>query len=185
MNQLILPLFLIVISSLLYSQFLSPQFSILEKRNGEIDRLQSALNNAKDIQTLRDELLNEFNLIPDQQRRTLQQAVPLDGGVARAKFFVDLESLLRSSGVIDTARIVESESVDSTEFVNIPIAIFLDSISYNTAEQFVDRIQNWSRGVKISSVSIEIASDELASDSIVFINLTVRLEVPFSKRLNT
>ena len=151
-----------MLAAFLYSQFAGPWYEAMRMKQEHIDTLHEAFRRGEELQVRRDELLAEFNTIDPGLVRTMHDAVPEHSPENVVQFFIALNRMIQLSGLpYDTAYSIGAERVDSGVATVIPVTFSFSGINYGVLRSFIGRLRQWSRGVRVVSVQISAAVDDV------------------------
>lgn len=115
MNPFIVPIILVITSFATYSLVISPTWAQIGEVQGEVDRYDTAINDAKSLIDQRDALLDRLNALPQADRDRLLKVLP--DSVDNVRLALDIDAIASSLGVslsqIDVA--VSQDQAQSTD----------------------------------------------------------------------
>ena len=169
----LIPILIIVIAGLIYSQYLRPQYDILNLKKSNIDTLSEIIIKNQEIQSQRDVLQDRFNQITPQQVDFVENAIPKNTPVEVVKAHIDIQNLiLRTRINADYA----FGAIENEGDLGISVITFTGSnLTYTSARSLISSIQNWNRGSKI--VGVRVTGGERG-----LVGIEVKVEIYFSQK---
>ena len=169
----LIPILIIVIAGLIYSQYLRPQYDILNLKKSNIDTLSEIIIKNQEIQSQRDVLQDRFNQITPQQVDFVENAIPKNTPVEVVKAHIDIQNLiLRTRINADYA----FAAIENEGDLGISVITFTGSnLTYTSARSLISSIQNWNRGSKI--VGVRVTGGERG-----LVGIEVKVEIYFSQK---
>ena len=169
----LIPILIIVIAGLIYSQYLRPQYDILNLKKSNIDTLSEIIIKNQEIQSQRDVLQDRFNQITPQQVDFVENAIPKNTPVEVVKAHIDIQNLiLRTRINADYA----FGAIENEGDLGISVITFTGSnLTYTSARSLISSIQNWNRGSKI--VEVKVTGGERG-----LVGIEVKVEIYFSQK---
>lgn len=115
MNPFIVPIILVITSFATYSLVISPTWDQIGNVQSEVERYDTAINDAKSLIDQRDALLDRLNALPQADRDRLLKVLP--DSVDNVRLALDIDAIASSLGVslsqIDVA--VSQDQAQSTD----------------------------------------------------------------------
>ncbi len=171
---------MIVLAAFLVNQVALPNFAVVKDQFEKRDNLLGNLAQAQEIQQKRDGILSYYNEISGNIQQSIQNAIPIYSDQNVAQFLIDFEELRRRSGLPGNTSIsigkVESSVLQGS--VSLPITIQV-STSYTNLNFFIGNLQRWSRGIRISGVSISSAGESEEASNLL--DVAVEFEALFTR----
>ena len=169
----LIPILIIVIAGLIYSQYLRPQYDILNLKKSNVDTLSEIILKNQEIQSQRDVLQDRFNQITPQQVDFVENAIPKNTPVEVVKAHIDIQNLiLRTRINADYA----FGAIENEGDLGISVVTFTGSnLTYTSARSLISSIQNWNRGSKI--VGVKLTGGEKG-----LVGIEVKVEIYFSQK---
>ena len=169
----LIPILIIVIAGLIYSQYLRPQYDILNLKKSNVDTLSEIIIKNQEIQSQRDILQDRFNQITPQQVDFVENAIPKNTPVEVVKAHIDIQNLiLRTRINADYA----FGAIENEGDLGISVITFTGSkLTYTSARSLISSIQNWNRGSKI--VEVRVTGGERG-----LVGIEVKVEIYFSQK---
>ena len=169
----LIPILIIVIAGLIYSQYLRPQYDILNLKKSNVDTLSEIILKNQEIQNQRDVLQDRFNQITPQQVDFVENAIPKNTPVEVVKAHIDIQNLiLRTRINADYA----FGAIENEGDLGISVITFTGSnLTYTSARSLISSIQNWNRGSKI--VEVKVTGGERG-----LVGIEVKVEIYFSQK---
>ena len=169
----LIPILIIVIAGLIYSQYLRPQYDILNLKKSNVDTLLEIIIKNQEIQSQRDILQDRFNQITPQQVDFVENAIPKNTPVEVVKAHIDIQNLiLRTRINADYA----FGAIENEGDLGISVITFTGSnLTYTSARSLISSIQNWNRGSKI--VEVKVTGGERG-----LVGIEVKVEIYFSQK---
>ena len=169
----LIPILIIVIAGLIYSQYLRPQYDILNLKKSNIDTLSEIIIKNQEIQSQRDVLQDRFNQITPQQVDFVENAIPKNTPVEVVKAHIDIQNLiLRTRINADYA----FGAIENEGDLGISVITFTGSnLTYTSARSLISSIQDWNRGSKI--VEVQVTGGERG-----LVGIEVKVEIYFSQK---
>ena len=169
----LIPILIIIVAGLIYSQYLRPQYDILNLKKDNVDTLSEIILKNQEIQNQRDVLQDRFNQITPQQVDFVENAIPKNTPVEVVKAHIDIQNLILRTGINAdyTFRPIENQGD-----LGISVITFTGSgLTYTSARSLISSIQNWNRGSKI--VGVRVGGGERG-----LVGIEVKVEIYFSQK---
>ena len=169
----LIPILIIVIAGLIYSQYLRPQYDILNLKKSNIDTLSEIIIKNQEIQSQRDVLQDRFNQITPQQVDFVENAIPKNTPVEVVKAHIDIQNLILRTRINAD---YSFGAVENEGDLGISVITFTGSnLTYTSARSLISSIQNWNRGSKI--VEVKVTGGERG-----LVGIEVKVEIYFSQK---
>lgn len=162
--RLLLPTILIILSGGAFFGFIDPAYQRVQDLQKDERLFEEALNNSKELQAVRDNLISQYNSFPASNIDRLEKMVPdhvdnvrlvrdLDG--IAAKYGMELNSVVVETGQRQSASIADANETQRHDSVRIRFNV---TAPYNIFLQFLDDIE---RSLRIADVtSVTFSADE-------------------------
>jgi Tfp pilus assembly protein PilO len=161
MMRLLFPLALVVAAGLIFFSFTQPVLQKIDDLRLEQAKLNTALENAKKLRQVQNELLDNYNNFAPADLDRLNKFLP--DNVDNVRLIIDINNIAKASGMtIKNVKIKTEEgkedgaavlSADSAEPKGVVILSFGVSGSYLNFQQFLSDLSNSLRLVDIDSVT--------------------------------
>ena len=169
----LIPILIIVIAGLIYSQYLRPQYDILNLKKSNIDTLSEIIIKNQEIQSQRDVLQDRFNQITPQQVDFVENAIPKNTPVEVVKAHIDIQNLILRTRINAD---YSFGAIENEGDLGISVITFTGSnLTYTSARSLISSIQNWNRGSKI--VGVRVTGGERG-----LVGIEVKVEIYFSQK---
>ena len=169
----LIPILIIIVAGLIYSQYLRPQYDILNLKKSNVDTLSEIILKNQEIQSQRDVLQDRFNQITPQQVDFVENAIPKNTPVEVVKAHIDIQNLIFRTRI--NADYTFS-AIENQGDLGISLITFTGSdLTYTSARSLISSIQNWNRGSKI--VGVRVTGGERG-----LVGIEVKVEIYFSQK---
>lgn len=165
MGKLILSIIFLTTAGILSFFWTKPLYNEVKDLEGKKVSLETVIANAKEIQKKRDDVLQVYNSISQENLNKLDKIIPFSP--QPVEFIIELQNIIKESGMslnsIDASSKKDSESQNETDsqqkvYKNVD---FLVKVSgpYNSLSSLLSNLEKSLRLVNISS--IEFSSSEV------------------------
>ncbi len=149
----------IIISSFLMYYFILPNTQTLKLKYEKINKLDLLIEDAKEIQSIRDDLKDQYNQISETTLKYIRDILPVYTDITFAQGLVDLSSIASKSGLnkSDTLISISGEQgaiSNIAEGVKESVVTVVSDVNINTIYEFVRQLNRWNRLVIIDSIEI-------------------------------
>lgn len=145
-----------------------------------IQSLGEAFNEAQNLQQKRDQLQEVRNTVPEEKETLIKNAIPQHSQKNTILFLMALNEMMLISGFPrDVKYSIEEEQVKESVVV-VPVLFSFSDISYNLLRRFIENLQRWDRGIRITSMEISTPPDSTLADR-GFVQATITIEALFSR----
>jgi Tfp pilus assembly protein PilO len=165
MTKSLITILFIIAAVVLFWFWTKPNLDAIDKLRAETTAVNKALEDATELQKLRDRLLEDYNLISQDDLLRLSKFLPRDPEVP--KLTVELENISKTTGVViknfNATRVVENTRAPLTVggVESLPVApkaeqIFLDvavSAAYDGFVAFLEELQKSLRLMDVHLIS--------------------------------
>lgn len=154
--QYIIPSILFSISLGIFFALTNPLIKDIEIVRDQAAQLDSALNDTKKIQSIRDSLLNKFNAIDVSDRENLLKILPVD--INNAWLILEIDTIAFRNGIlIKDINIFSGKSNNNFDtpqdpYQNIEITLGLTG-TYETLRSFIKELEKSLRIIDVSTLS--------------------------------
>ncbi len=164
---------LLLISFGMFYTFINPQYAKVQALRAEADQYDSILDNAKELEAKRDELLVTYQSIPRQDLERVMKVVP--DNIDTVRLALDFDSIAAKYGIsikkIDTdtqektnnATVIETAGGLPYEVVTVSFSFVA---TYENFRKFMEDIESSLRIIDIQSVSFTSSESGLYDFSV-------------------
>jgi Tfp pilus assembly protein PilO len=159
------PILLIGVSVGLFYLYIDPQYTAVKELSAQKVEYVNALEKARDLQNVRDELLTRYNALPKENIAKLERLIP--DNLNTVKLVADIDSVAGKYGIPIRAVKVTEEMVDesqriSTEFVEKPYKVTTISMkAAATFESLLPFLQDLEKSLQLIDVrSVTFTADD-------------------------
>ncbi len=162
-RNLITPIIMLVTSAALFWTVIDPHYQDIKTVNAEIAQYDDALNKSKELQRIRDSLLEKYNLFSPDDLKRLDLLLP--DTVDNIRLILDIDTIAARYGAVirdlslsaPTGPSIQSSSGDEIRSVDLKFSISAD---YDTFLKFIRDLQDSLRIVDIVNLSFKAGSTE-------------------------
>jgi len=170
MKKLVLPIAMIIIGVISVFWYSWPAYQETNEINSDIEEFETALDQVNEIQQIRDNLLGQYNEIPESNLYVVDRILPNELNTVR--MLIELDQIAISSGlsVSDISFSNRSDQVTDISQGDQPVGpqtpyesaelSFSVSGSYDDALAFIRNIERSTRLIDILELSISNQSEE-------------------------
>jgi Tfp pilus assembly protein PilO len=163
MSRPALSVTLIIISVAAFFTFINPRFEGIQALQNEQQEFDLALERARELQTVRDDLLSRYNTFDSEELEDLEKILP--DNVDNVRLILDLDGIASRYGMtIKNVSLSEKNSSASgvqleSEIGEIGLTFNIES-QYGEFKKFIRDLEQSLRIVDISSLSFSPISEE-------------------------
>ena len=161
-NYFIRSMIFLLFSGVLYAALMHPWYVEARAKHDHVQFLNEVLAQVNSLNRRRDELLSEFNSIPQNKVALIRNAVPPHSPKNVILFLLALDVFVAQSGLSsDTPYAIGSEETNpETSTVAVPIQFDFSAVDYDVLTRFIANLQRWERAVRIESVTVSAISGD-------------------------
>lgn len=164
MSRLLIPLILLIVAVGLFFGFIDPQYAEVEGIQEEINEYDRALDQARRLQEIRDELLTKNNSFRTADLERLEKLVP--NNVDTVKLIMDIDAIasrygmtIRGVALSGEQDVISSEGVGSN-LSSIDLSFSVSS-TYNNFLLFLKDLEDSLRLVDIAQLNFQSGDEDL------------------------
>lgn len=155
------PILLVIVAGAVFFLYIDPQYANVKKLKAEAAQYDQALNNSKQLQTVRDELLSKYNTFSTSDITKLQKMLP--DNVDNVRLILDIDGIASKYGMtirnvlIDQTKPATDLGPDESKYQSIALRFSVNS-TYDNFRNFLADLEQSLRIVDVVGVSFN-ASD--------------------------
>lgn len=162
--RLLTPVILLIVSGVAFFMFIDPTYSEIRELQSEQELFAEALDNSKELQTVRDELLSEYNSFSSNDLQRLEKMLP--NSVDNVRLVRDLDGIAEEHGMTPrnvTVQISEQNTQAGPREGTLGSVLVSFSVngSYETFQNFLQDLEKSLRLMDIVDVSFTASEQNL------------------------
>lgn len=172
----IFPILLLVAAAGLFFTFTDPKYQEIKATQAQIATYDNALNNSKDLQKIRDDLLTVYNSISREDLKRLELLLP--DTVDNIRLVLDIDTIASRYGVVIKNLKLNSSPSTSGSFDPTPEKIKSLDLSFSVAsdyETFIAFVRDLEESLRIIDlVEVKFVAQETSSNIAPDQSVTIR-----------
>ena len=163
----LLPLLLIVVSAGLFDLYVSPQYTTVKSLIEQKRQYSDAIEKAKELQVMRDELLTKYNALPKEDLAKLDRLLPQN--INTVKLVADIASIGANYGLTVHDIVVKEVAADNAQEISLggqkktfqtATIAFKFSTSYPKLILFLKNLESSLQLIDVKNVSFDTKDDD-------------------------
>ncbi len=157
MNPIVVPIAIVLLSAITYSQFLKPQFDVVVKQYDNLKAIETSLGTLKEVRSKVDKVISQYKLLQEEYTHELNlitQVIPEGNPVSVADFLIDLNNIMNESRMPRDATVSVGSVNDTGSVILLPVTITA-TVPFVVAKDFISLVQRWGRGVRVTDVYMQ------------------------------
>ncbi len=177
MKLLSLRTLLIIISGMVFSFYVFPQYDVYKIKSEHLKDIENLFNQAQNIREKISVKFEQYNSLNPEVVTLIEKSLLPYSDKNVAGLLIEISSIIRKAQLPFDSQIVTGSLNDSDEYISLSIDVS-SSATYERVKNFISILQNWNRSIYIDSISI----DSVESNPNL-VDFSVEFRVLFYKQL--